>query len=350
MKRLLRYAIRLLLVVLLCVIGLLSPVAYVETMCTSPANPAPYEALIAKEHHRPETRTLMTYPEWHIVHAYDDYARVITAGDPHQFGYLKAVGGFWSSLCSLTKASGAHGEIDGGTKQMVYVIGVSFTAELLMKAAYEETLGRLFAALRGPVRTPLDDLSAEQAARYAEFLQQVPWYKWNFRKDRADLQAQASDALRDRERRFALGIEYGVKAAYADVIADAVAQVGQDELTLRMIVRGIDRAQLSAEEGVTVLAERAEGLEIETPRYRALTHLLQRLALQGMNIVEMAGNDDIMYTVISQRAAMDDAIFSSPRQGAGDYRHLVLAKVTELTGQLRSAHAEGKQIEHIHDY
>ena len=42
--------------------------------------------LLDAEWQRAESRTLTTYPEWHIVHAYDDYARVITDGDPHEFG------------------------------------------------------------------------------------------------------------------------------------------------------------------------------------------------------------------------------------------------------------------------
>ncbi|MEM7178453.1 MAG: hypothetical protein AAF503_12195 [Pseudomonadota bacterium] len=190
MKILWRWIKRILLVLSICLIGLALPVIHTETMCRSHAEPEPYTALLAPEHQRPETRTLMTYPEWHIVHAYQDYGEVLRTGDPHDYGFLRGVNGFWSAVCSLSKASGRHGEVDGGTKQMVYVIGVSFTAEFMLKAAYEETLGRLFTALRGAERAPLDDLSAQQAADYAQFLQQVPWYKWPFGKDVDALNAQ----------------------------------------------------------------------------------------------------------------------------------------------------------------
>ena len=122
-----------------------------------------------------------------IVHAYEDYAQVINSGDPHDYGFLRGIGGFWSSLCTLSRNAVAHGDIDWGTKQMVYVIGVSFTAELLLKAAYEETVGRLFASVRGAERAPLDLVSAAQATAYAGFLQQVPWYKWRFREDAEEL-------------------------------------------------------------------------------------------------------------------------------------------------------------------
>lgn len=345
-----RYLKRLLAVLTLGLIGLLSPVAYVETMCQGAAEPVPYAALINAEHHRPETRTLMTYPEWHIVHAYDDYAKVIELGDPHDFGYLRAISGFWGSLCSLTSASAAHGDIDGTTKQMVYVIGVSFTAELLMKAAYEETLGRMFALLRGTERALLDDVSAQQAADYANFLQQVPWYQWPFRNDMAELKAQATGQIRDRERALALGLEYSAKAAYARVIANAVAQVGPDALTLRLILKDVDQTVLQEIDDLKIMAHHAKGIEVETPRYRALTHILQHLAMTGANFVEIAGNDDVMFTVLSNATELTGSIHSRARQGHQDHRHLVMTKVTALADRLRILQRDGHRLEHIHDY
>ncbi|AAV97232.1 hypothetical protein SPOA0095 (plasmid) [Ruegeria pomeroyi DSS-3] len=345
-----RWTKRLALLLAVLAIGLGAPVVYVETMCRGNGLTQPYDALISPAHHRPESRTLLTYPEWHIVHAYEDYAKVLSSGDPHDYGFLRAIGGFWNSLCTLSRIAPEHGGVDGGTKQMNYVIGVSFTAELALKAAYEETLGRLFAALRGPHRAPLDDLSADQAAAYAKFLQQVPWYKWQFREDVKDLRDRPSTVLRDSERRLALGLEYRAKAAYADVIAQAVAQVGQDELVLRMIVTGVEAGQLARYQGVRVLQERPEGIEIETPRYRALTHLIQQLAAEKVNLVEIAGNDDILFTAISNRPAEPGALFSSERQGFGDYRHLILVKVPELAERLRLLNESGLRLEHIHDY
>ena len=329
---------------------LLSPIAYVEIMCRGDAEPEQYAALLPEAYHRPETRTFMTYPEWHIVHAYEDYAQVIAKGDPHEFGYVSSIKGFWSSLCSLAKKAPAHGEIDGSTKSMVYTIGVSFTAELLLKAAYEETIGRLFASLRGDTRTPLDDLSAHQARAYAAFLQQVPWYKWPFRVDVAALNGSASQALRDTERKVALGLEYRAKAAYAGAIEQAVASTGVDQLTLQMIVAGSDINALAAYDGVTVVGKSEAGVIIETPRYRALTHLLAEMAVDGFDFVEIAGNDDILFTVLSDKPVQVDAFFNFRRQGFSDYRHLVLLKVSDLAVRLRTLYGSPLTLEHIHDY
>lgn len=350
MKLLWRWIKRLGLVAMLLMLSLSAPILYVETMCRGDATPQPYAARLDPAHHRPEARTLMTFPEWYIVHAYDDYAEVLRTGDPHDYAYLPAIGGFWTSLCALNAEAAAYGDVDGGTKQMVYVIGVSFTAELALKATYEETLGRLFAMLRGPEHSPLDKVSARQAADYASFLQQVPWYKWRFRADATELAQKATPALRDRERRLALGLEYRAKAAYADIIADAVAQVGADALTLRMIVAGAGAETLERFEGVTIISERPEGIEIETPRYRALTHLLKRMATEGIEIVEVAGNDDILFTALSTRASEPGTLLSRTRQGYGDTRHLISLKVPDLAERLRQLESQGLTLEHIHDY
>ncbi|WP_172293231.1 hypothetical protein [Pseudoruegeria sp. HB172150] len=350
MRWLFRWFGRLLMVLAAFVVILLAPIAYVELACRSEPLPDNYVSILPPEHRRPESRTLLTYPEWHIVHAYDDYARVISEGDPHDFGFFSSITGFWSSLCSLSKASGAHGGFPWETKQMVYTIGVSFTAEFGAKAAYEETLGRIATWIRGSNRAPLDDLSARQAADYAAFLQQTPWYKWDFAAANNELAAANSGTFRDQERRIALGIENWVKSGYADIIASAVETVGADDLTLRMIVNGLTIEDLSELEVVQIISNRPQGIEIETPRYRDLTHILQKLAHLGADFVEIAGNDDILFTTTSTEFRASDALISFPRQGYGDYRHLSMVRVNELAGRLRDIETGPVALEHVHDF
>ena len=349
MRFLFQWIKRGLLLALICTIGLISPIAYIETACRAVTEPDTYISILPETSRRPESRTLLTYPEWHMVHAYADYATVIATGDPHEFDFLRSIAGFWSSLCDLSKTSASHGGFPWETKQMIYTIGVSFTAEFLLKAAYEETLGRLTTILRGNIRAPLDDLSATQAAAYAAFLQQTPWYKWNFTADAASLDKDATRALRDVERKLALGLEFRTKAAYAKLIEAAVAGVGADAVTMRVIVKDIAPEALAQIVGVIVIAKRPEGTEIETPRYRAFTELAKTLAGQGVNFVEIAGNDDILYTAIAQTPDGRGALHSFARQGNPGYRQLRLIKVAALGDVLRKSDPSS-QIEHIHDY
>lgn len=350
MRWLLRWIVRLVVIAALLVGVLVAPVVWVELACRGSGVAQPYDPILPPADHRAEARTLLTYPEWHIVHAYDDYAEVIETDDPHDFGYFNAVKTYWTSLCALKEQASAHGGVDRATKELVYVIGVSFSAEMALKALYEETLGRAATLVRGATLSPLDRVSALQAAEYAAFLQQVPWYKYDFAADASALRAAQSDNPRDLERRFALGREYAAKAAYAQVIAAAVESVGPDELTLRVVVKGTDAAVLEGIEGLSVVEHRGDIIIVETPRYRALTNVLIEMAERGIDLAEIAGNDDIMFTALSAQPQMPNALFSFQRQGYGDYRHLFMVPVPDLLATLREFEQGPARVEHIHDY
>ena len=59
-------------------------------------------------------------------------------------------------------------------------------------------------------------------------------------------------------------------------------------------------------------------------------------------------NDDILFTVISDDPQVEGALYSFPRQGYGDWRHLVLVPVSELADRLRAL--GDLRLEHVHDY
>ena len=74
------------------------------------------------------------------------------------------------------------------------------------------------------------------------------------------------------------------------------------------------------------------------------------MAAAGGTFVEIAGNDDILFTAISDATQAPDALYSFTRQGHGDTRHLMLVPVAELADALRGLNAAGLRLEHIHDY
>jgi hypothetical protein len=200
---------------------LLLPVAYVEVGCRGQAATETYQPLITDPaFQRREANTYLTYPEWHIVFAYDGLAQALKTGDEHAFGYIDSITSFWTSACALTRVAGRHGGADWGTRSMIHTIGVSFTAEMLVKASYEETLGRATAWWRGPRKTPQDAAIAGIAADYAAFLRQTPWYEYPFNRKASELwAAPAGFSLRGWERRLGIGLEFKAKAVYAKVLA-----------------------------------------------------------------------------------------------------------------------------------
>jgi hypothetical protein len=100
--------------------------------------------------------------------------------------------------------------------------------------------------------------------------------------------------------------------------------------------------------GVVVIETLPEGIVIETPRYRAFTRLAEQVAAAGGDFVEIAGNDDILFTIITPDPAREGAIHSFARQGNPGYRHLLLVPVAALADTLRAL-PEGV-VEHVHDY
>jgi len=80
------------------------------------------------------------------------------------------------------------------------------------------------------------------------------------------------------------------------------------------------------------------------------TNPLAQMAEAGAGFVEIAGNDDIMLTALSDAPTHPDAIHSFARQGYGNYRHLLLVPVTELDETLRGLADQGLRLEHVHDY
>jgi hypothetical protein len=158
---------------------LLLPVGYVELACRGDAVPQGYRPLIADAaHQRREANTYLTYPEWHIVYAYDGLAEALKTGDEHAFDYVASVAGFWRATCAVMQVADAHGGADFDTRTMIHTIGVSFTAEMAAKAAYEETVGRATGWMRGREKTPQDRAVAAMAIDYAAFLRQTPWYQY----------------------------------------------------------------------------------------------------------------------------------------------------------------------------
>lgn len=351
LARLYRWFKRGLIILFVIILILLAPATYVEFGCREPMAERDYNAILAPKHHRNLAASFLTYPEWNIVHAYDDYAAVIETRDPHEFGFLRAIRQFWSSACSLSKIADQNGGADQATKQTMYVIGVSFTAELLAKAAYEETIGRVFAILRGSERSKLDNLSAKMARTYATFLQQVPWYKYDFQTDRAQLHSESEGSVRDTERRFALGTEFAVKTVYAGVIGNAVSATGEAALTIRTVIDGMTESKLKSIKDVTIIGTTPYGIEIETPRYRVFTKILQEIARFGGSPIEIAGNDRIMLSAISSQQEFGKGFFEIARQGHGDYRYLFNVPMSELSQTIENMrHSKTMRLEHIYDY
>ena len=243
---------------------------------------------------------------------------------------------------------------------MLYTIGLSFSAEMIVKGFYENRIGRLFEWIGGhrqrrttATTPPSGGPTARSCTRRPGTLPVRPG------ACRACGAPAARGAqLRHWERRFALSLEYGVKAGYAG--ADRLG-LGRDPGPRRArpcasspapspprsprSIRGCARSRGSA-------AASPPSRRRATPSSATSSN---RLAATPIELSEIAGNDDIFVTLLlpaNVRApAGPGRLFEIPLEDRPGWRRLGLSvKVARLLPLLRATRAAGGEVEHVYDY
>ncbi len=342
-----RYALGLILLALI-----LWPILYIELGCGPQIrSAAAYRPILAaKADRRPEARTLLTYPEWHIVYSAESLGRHLQTRPPSGYRYLRDIGSFWSSYCALNRAADPGDA--GDAKIMLYTIGISFSAEMGVKAAWENTIGRLFEWIGG-YKSPEDRYAAGVQQRYGAFMHETPWYRFPFGRAFTGLWHADFGGVRGIERRVALSLEYGVKTGYAKLIGWASGTtLGADEVRMRVVLNATPERIAAIDPRLKVLSTGAEGTIVDTPRYAQFTEIAQKLAAAGISFREIAGNDDIFITVLAPASKSAGKPFLTMALGdrPGWERRGYSVKVSALSATLAALPAEGATLEHIYDY
>jgi len=96
---------------------------------------------------------------------------------------------------------------------------------------------------------------------------------------------------------LALSSEFTTKALYAQLIG-LLAGLSPAELHIQSVVRGADNTGMTADPQIKLIRQiDNQNAVIETPRYRVFTEILIALSTRGDDVVEIAGNDDVLVTV-----------------------------------------------------
>ena len=186
------------------------------------------DALLARAelrpgYRRPDSDTFLQHPEWYIVYSSEEYGRHLAAHPPSTFPYGASIGQYWRTYHESWTATRHTCPPNWAYHVMLWVIGTSYSAELALKGLYENTIGRAAEWTADGELTPEDRLAAKVAQDYARFVHDRPWYEYRFLPRLWELWLElplwGDHPARSWERKGFLSLEYGVKAAYAGLIA-----------------------------------------------------------------------------------------------------------------------------------
>lgn len=312
---------------------------------------------------RNEEQTLLTVPEWYIVFAAEEYASHLRRAPPSSFPYLGQIAQFWQAYRRVAHRTEGVYPWNDEYHTMIRVIGTSFSAENLIKALYENTVGRLTEAFAGradgAVDTAADRFAAEVAARYDAFIRVRPWYEFPFSTMCKRLWAldtnRDSSRVRGAERLFALSVEYGVKTLYARLIGAASrGAYGVEESTTTVLMRpGADGAMPVGARPLHAFGEERVAI---FPRYEAFGRTALDLLRRGGSLREIAGNPRVAFTVIAPRGRIRAArdrecvarwpVLTRPTEE----RVLLLVRVRDLLPILGELETRGARLDHVFDH
>jgi FAD/FMN-containing dehydrogenase len=314
---------------------------------------------------REESQSYMSHPEWYIVYSADELGEYTRTRLPTDFPYAASIGQFWRNWSEVSTAMERDHRANSEYLVMLGVIGTSFSVEMALKGIYETTIGRLSGWTSGGRLTDEDRFAHRVAADYGHFLHTIPWYRYPYGQRLRELWTEVPmtgpGVIRKWERRLVLTLEFGVKAAYARLIAFATgAAYGAEDLRMGIVVYG-DTASLAPGDS-NVISRRPLGANhslLVAQRYDAFRDLVVAAARRGEStpLVEIAGNDDIVVSGLAPRGWRyrgSDAEYlyalplpTDPRT----VRPVLKVRTHHLLRFLREVEREGMlRLDHVYDY
>lgn len=260
------------------------------------------------DYYRPESKTYLTLPEWYVVYSTDEYAAFVQERSASDFPYFDAVGQFWESYIRSCEVIAGRYPFNGDSHFANGFIGLSFSAENMLKGAYEGTLGRLTAWASSGQPTEEEKYAAQVARDYGALMHTTPWYFFPFSEKLSGLWRETSlwgpDPLRKWERKLSLTAEYAVKSLYSSLTqwgADA-AYGGVDVEKIYAITSGIT-PQMRSKDLELVEMLTGERQLVRITRFDFFSNNAPLWLAGGARFYEIAGNDEILFTLLGPAQA-----------------------------------------------
>jgi len=309
-----------------------------------------------------EEQTFLTVPEWYLVFNPNEYADFLADGNnPSDFPFWQSIDEYWSLYDRVNALSAGLYPQNSEYQTMLWVIGVSTTAEFVAKGVYENTIGRL-TRWTASEDTPEDRLIQEAHAAYGELIHYEPWYVFPF-ADYAgriwtDTPFFGKNFIRKLERKLMFTGEFAFKALYAKAIGfGSQATYGPSEGFVTMQVVGDAQRVAATDPGIDVVRDFGDGdLVITAPRWGGFTEVMPKLAAAGVRLVEINGNDEIVFSTVGAETSsavpvharlLFKSMVISP---VGMERSVYVVRVEHLADTLSSLASNDVRLEHIFDF
>jgi hypothetical protein len=315
-----------------------------------------------KDYARPEDDAYLGYPEWYIVWSYQEKADYQEHHLPSGFPFFAAVRQYWSSYCCISKLIRGKYPYNAGEQVMLVVIGSSFSAEYILKGAYEETIGRLTEWISGGEQVAEDRYAYHVARDYADFVHIRPFYEFRFAPRVAglwrDTPLWGPHLIRKWERKLFLSADYAFEAFYCEFIQVGThLTYGYEPAETYAAIDHADEAFVRGIPHVKIIEQTGPGVFIvDIPRYQEFTAVAQAMAQQGIRFTDIAGSSQITLSVLVPTRWNYDAtdaheLFAQPVLTApGTHRVVMGCNVTDLSAVIGKLRADKIPLEHIYDY
>lgn len=314
--------------------------------------------IIPEEHRRGEDQTYLTLPEWNLVHSPDELADFLVDRNPSEFPYWGHIKQFWDTYDTVHQATKDKYEFNAEYHTMIGVIGVSTTVEYGGKGIYEKIVGRLTEVSRSHGLTEEDKYSAKIAREYVDFIEEIPWYEFDYWGKLKGLWSDTSffgkDFIRKVERKYILTSEYGFKAIYGWLIKKATQSSFEKPISETYAVVTSDKPIPASYKTIKQMAPNRALISL--PRYFPFTQASIDLAAEGIQFEEIAGNKGVILVSLLVKESIQDRergnlLLRQPiLTKTGLTRMVYEVDVAKLSSFLYKANQTGAVIEHVYDY
>jgi FAD/FMN-containing dehydrogenase len=313
-----------------------------------------------KEYNRREDQTFLGLPEWYIVFNGDEYAAFLKTNKPSGFPYWSSAKEFWNLKSQVEKIISGKYPSNWGYKVMLWVIGGSYSVELMIKGAYENTIGRLTEALMSEAGTEEDRMIQSFHQEYADYVHVYPWYEFSyldrFKKFWSTTSLTGENFIRKWERKMIFSVEFLAKAAYGSLIKAGTKMSYEPEPTHIYGVMNDPDGVLNQYPEVKKIETDGNYALVHVPRYDLFRDLAGKWAGQNLRYLEVAGNRTIFLTLIATKG--DSKFLTSGKiegfsivpTDSSKERLLVSMPISALMDVVGLAKSHQMFVEHVFDY